>query len=112
MQDITIGRFDKDPEAQGVIRPKDGSWQLVIDKEGYPHLYIRCALEKEAPEDPDSGLLCVEDMLAPEGTTIPDLMKSVFGGKLSPEEEAEAHAAYLKSREASGIPCPRPCCGH
>lgn len=100
MQDITIGRFDKDPEAQGVIRPKDGSWQLVIDKDGYPHLYIRCGLEGH----PSGGLLCLEDMTV-DGVTIPELMKSTFGGQLSPEEEAKAIEEHLA--RVGDRPCPR-----
>ncbi len=44
MQNIIIGRFESDPEAQGVIRPEDGSWQLVLDKDGIPHLYVRANL--------------------------------------------------------------------
>lgn len=107
MQNITIGRYDRDPEAQGVIMPADGSWQLVLDKDGFPHLYIRCQLEVEKEGDPTSGLLCLEDMLAPPGTTIPDLMKSKFGGFLSEDEEAEAHKEFLARKEATGIPCPR-----
>lgn len=108
MQEITIGRFDDDPKAQGVIRPKDDSWQLVIDAEGYPHLYIRCPLEQEHPDDPASGFLCVEDMFHPEmGIDIPTLMKSSFGGKPTPEEEDAAHAEYLEMMEKTKRPCPR-----
>lgn len=106
MQSISIGRFDQDPQAQGVIRPEDNSWQLVLDKEGFPHLYIRCQLEDAGDGKPGTGFLCIEDML-PDGTTIPDLMKSTFGGKLPPEEEEKAHSEFLARKEATGIPCPR-----
>lgn len=41
MQNITIGRYPEDPQAQGVIKPEDGRWQLVLDREGYPHLYVQ-----------------------------------------------------------------------
>lgn len=103
MYDIKVGRFDQDPSAQGVIRPQDDSWQLVIDKDGYPHLYIRVKDEEGV-----TGLLCLEDMLVGEGeVTIPDLMKSTFGGKLPPEEEEAAHREYLERKERTGIPCPR-----
>lgn len=105
MYDIKIGRFTKDPEAQGVVRPDDGSWQLVIDKDGFPHLYLRVKLDHEAGE-PETGLLCVEDLL-PEHSKIRDLMSSSFGGKLTPEEEQAAHDALATDREGSGIPCPR-----
>jgi hypothetical protein len=106
MQSISIGRFDADPEAQGVIKPEDGSWQLVIDKEGYPHLFIRCQLEVESEGDPSEGLLNIDDMLPP-GVTVPDLMKSKFGGKLPPEEEEKAAEEWAARKAANGIPCPR-----
>lgn len=106
MQDITVGRYDKDPQAQGVIRPKDDSWQLVIDRDGYPHLYVRIKLADMAPGEPQTGWFCVEDMLI-DKMTIPDIMKGEFGGKLTPEEEAAAHAEFLADKERTGIPCPR-----
>jgi hypothetical protein len=106
MQSISIGRFEGDPQAQGVIRPEDNSWQLVLDKDGFPHLYIRCKLEDDGTGKPGVGMLCLEDMLH-DNTTIPDLMKSTFGGKLSEAEEAKAHEEYLVRKEATGIPCPR-----
>jgi hypothetical protein len=106
MYNVTVGRFDHDPSAQGVIRPQDGSWQLVIDKNGYPHLYVRCKLEDVGDGEPGTGLLCIEDML-PDDLTIPDLMKSPFGGILSPEEEEKAYKEYLARKDRTGIPCPR-----
>jgi hypothetical protein len=108
MQNIIIGRYDADPEAQGVIKPEDGSWQLVLDKEGIPHLYVRCHLDETElePGEAKDGLLCIEDVLPPD-ITIRDLMKSKFGGKLSPDEEKEAVAEWSARKEANGIPCPR-----
>jgi hypothetical protein len=104
MYNITVGRFEEDPSAQGVIRPSDESWQLVIDKDGYPHLYISVKCE----EDGHTGLLCIEDMLIGNGElTIPDLMKGTFGGHLSGEEESKAMQEYLARKEKTGIPCPR-----
>jgi hypothetical protein len=103
MYNITIGRFEQDPSAQGVIRPADESWQLVIDKDGFPHLYIQVK-----DEEGQTGMLCIEDMLIGDGeVTIPDLMKGHFGGKLSPEEEEAAHQEYMARKERTGIPCPR-----
>ena len=100
---IKVERFKDDPSAQGVIRPADESWQLVIDKDGYPHLYLRVK-----DEEGHTGMLCLEDMLIGEGdVTIPDLMKSTFGGKLPPEEEEQAHQEFLARKERTGIPCPR-----
>lgn len=105
LKNISIGRFDDDPQAQGVIRPEDGRWQLVIDRDGYPHLYVQVNVEDEGKTV--KGLLCLDDML-PEGLSIRDIMDGgAFGGKLSPEEEAEAHREYESDRKARGIPCPR-----
>lgn len=105
MQNITIGRYDKDPQAQGVIKPEDGRWQLVIDKDGYPHLYIQVNVEEDGKQL--KGMFLLEDML-PEKMTVRDLMDAgVFGGKLSPEEEEEAYQEYLKDKETRQIPCPR-----
>lgn len=102
MQNIVIGRFDQDPEAQGVIKPEDGRWQLVLDKDGYPHLYVRAKLE-----DGQSGLFLLEDML-PHRLTVRDLMDGgAFGGTLTVEQEKEAAAEFNRSRDESGIPCPR-----
>lgn len=105
MEDIIVGRYDRDPQAQGVIRPKSGKWQLVIDNEGYPHLFVESNLEGDKREV-IKGLFCIEDAL-PEGMRVKDIMNSTFGGKLSPEEEEEAMKEYLEGREVSGIPCPR-----
>lgn len=106
VQNITIGRYDKDPEAQGIIKPEDGRWQLVLDKDGYPHLYVQVKIEGDNGET-FPGMFAIEDML-PEKLTVRDLMDGgAFGGKLSPEEEEEAYQEYLKDREARKIPCPR-----
>lgn len=104
MYNVTIGRFSDDPQAQGVIQPEDKSWQLVIDKDGYPHLYIEVNIE-DAPEG-KKGLLCIEDML-PKDCTIRDLMQGSFGGQLPPEEERAAFDEWMASKEQTQIPCPR-----
>ena len=104
--DICIGRFNSDPEAQGVVRAEDGAWQLVIDKDGFPHLYVRVRLEQQSPDDPSTGLLCLDDML-PSDMSVRDLMTSLFGGKLSPADEAAARAEFLERKAAHSIPCPR-----
>ena len=106
MYNITIGRFDADPEAQGVVRPADDSWQLVIDKDGFPHLYVRVAFDPNAPGEPSTGIFCVEDLM-PKDMKIRDLMEGSFGGKLSPEEEAAAVGEIAVERAAHHIPCPR-----
>jgi len=105
MENITIGRFDKDPDAQGVIRPESGRWQLVLDKDGYPHLYIQVNIECEGHTG--KGLLCIDDMLHGKAT-IRDLMDGgEFFGVLSPEEAEAAYQEYLDARKANPIPCPR-----
>lgn len=105
LPNISINRYEDDPTAQGVVRPEDGRWQLVIDRDGYPHLYLQVNVEEN--EQTVKGLLCLDDML-PEGLTVRDLMDGgAFGGKLSPEEEEQAQAEYQASRAGTGIPCPR-----
>lgn len=106
MQNVIIGRYDKDPEAQGVIKPEDGRWQLVLDKDGYPHLYVQVQIEDD-DGGTFSGMFAIEDML-PEKLSIQDIMDGgAFGGKLSPEEEKEAYQEFLKNRKERVIPCPR-----
>lgn len=102
---IKIERFKNDTESQGSVTPAHGRWQLVIDKEGYPHLFVESNIENKDGTK-SKGLFCIEDLL-PEGMSIKDIMNSTFGGELSPEEELEAQKEYESSREATGIPCPR-----
>jgi hypothetical protein len=98
---IKVTRFKDDPTAQGVIRPADDSWQLVIDKDGYPHFYIRCRLENGV------GMLCLEDMFEPS-ITIPELMQSTFGGVLPPEDAEVAYKEHMERIARTNRPCPRP----
>lgn len=105
MNNITIGRLNDD-DAQGVIKPADDSWQLVIDAEGFPHLYIRVKIAQEGSE-PTTGLLALDDMLIGQ-MSIKDLMSGgEFGGELSPDEIESAHAWYEKVRAENPVPCPR-----
>ena len=105
MQNITIGRYPDDPEAQACIRPDDGSWQVVIDKAGAPHFFVRCPVELDDCS-PGTGLVNLDDMLV-GGLTVPELMASTFGGRLAPDEEDEAAAECAARAAAKGIPCPR-----
>lgn len=105
MQHITIGRFEADPSVQGVVEPNDKSWQLVIDAEGIPHLYILCQSEDENGA-PVKGLICLEDFLV-DKLSIKDLMQGTFAEKLSLEEEKQAYDEWVKDREERQIPCPR-----
>ena len=108
MQSISIGRFDDDPQAQGVIRPEDDRWQLVLDKEGYPHLYVKVQIENDDGEGTHPGMFPLDDLL-PRELTVKDLMDGgAFGGKLTGEAEAEAYAEYVKDcEEGRRPPCPR-----
>jgi hypothetical protein len=101
MYNITVGRLAEHPEAQGVIKPADDSWQLVIDKGGFPHLWVRVKTE-----DGKTGYVPTE-MFMQDGMGIKDIMLSTFGGEVleGPElEEAEKDWAHTK--EQLGIPCP------
>lgn len=114
MNHIKIGRLPADSDAQGVVEPADGSWQLIVDKDGYPHLYVRAVIEPgpDMPEEmakgegPVEGMICIEDLL-PQDMKIRDLMQASFGGVLSPEEHEAAIAEYEQSRADYPIPCPR-----
>jgi hypothetical protein len=101
MYNITIGRLADDPEAQGVIRPADDSWQLVIDKEGIPHLWVRT---KSAEGD---GMIAV-DLFLVEDVTVKALMLSEFGGELTdPAEIAEAEQTWAAEKDRHGLPEPK-----
>lgn len=103
MQDITIGRYVQDPQAQGVIRPKDGRWQLVLDSEGYPHLYLQVSVVNDEGV-PAKAMLALDDLL-PENTNIKGLMTELIDGRLSPEDEAQAYADFQATERK--VPCPR-----
>lgn len=101
MYNIAVERFPEDPEAQGVIRAQDGSWQLVIDKEGIPHLWVRAK-----HEDGRTGMVCVEHFMH-EGMSVEVLMKSEFGGECPPEDLEEAAKEWAEFDKENRIPCPR-----
>lgn len=106
MQNISIGRFDTDPEAQGVVKPADGRWQLVVDKDGYPHLYIQCNVKDDTGQ-PTKGMFLIEELL-PDGLSIRELMEGgEFEGGLAPEEEQAALDEWVERKARLGIPCPK-----
>lgn len=93
-------------DRQGVVQPASGRWQLVVDREGYPHLYVQVNIEGDDGQL-FKGLLCLDDML-PEGLSMKDLMDGgSFGGKVTLAEEQDAARAYEKNRADRGIPCPK-----
>lgn len=101
MQNIVIGRYADDPQALGSVRDENGRWQVVIDKDGFPHFYVRVKTDSG-----ETGLLCLDDVL-PDGMDTRALMSSEFGGELEGEQLAEAIAEYEARREAAPVPCPR-----
>lgn len=106
MEDIIIGRYKDDPEAQGVIRPESGKWQLVLDADGYPHLYVAVNVVDDEGTTVQ-GLLALDDLL-PKGMTIRDIMDGGdFGGKLDPSEADEAFEEFKAERAKNPVPCPR-----
>jgi len=107
MQNITIGRYEADPEAQGVVKSEDERWQVVVDKDGFPHFYVQVNIR-----DDDGklvkGLFNLDDILGPNLNSVRELMEEgEFGGSLTPEEEEEAHKEWLERKAKLGIPCPR-----
>lgn len=106
MQNIIIGRYDADAEAQGAVKASDGTWQVVIDKDGFPHFYVQVNIREGGALV--KGLCNLDDLLMPGIETVRALMEEgEFGGDLTPEEVdgAVEEAAARKAR--LGIPCPR-----
>jgi hypothetical protein len=100
MDDIHIKRYTDDPQVKGCIEPESGKWQLLVDHDETPHLLIRCQVEDD-DGNVVPGWMAIDDLL-PEGLLITDMMKSVFGGQLSEEEQAE-----LEEKFRSRAPCPK-----
>lgn len=112
---ITIGRPspEQHPNAQAIIQPEDGRWQVVVDAEGFPHFYIEVPVSAGADTGGKTvkGMLCIEDMLLPydDGSqpTIRELMsEGQFEGELPEAEKAEAAADWERRRAEGRIPCP------
>ena len=101
MDNIHIKRYENDDEISGCIEPEDRSWQLLIDKEGFPRLIVRVKSEEEDGRLVH-GYMAVDDILPP-GMSIPEVMQGTFGGQLPPEEEQR----LLEEGFGSKAPCPR-----
>lgn len=98
MQDIHIKRYSEhDPECQGCIEPEDRSWQLLIDKEGFPHLIVRTNVEDDEGKVVH-GYVSLDELLPPEMGGVKDVMLSTFGGDADPSD--------VEDFEFRG-PCPR-----
>jgi hypothetical protein len=106
MYNICVQRLPEDPECQGVIRAQDDSWQLVIDKNGYPRLYVRAAIEATSTTESTTGLIAIETFFQ-DGLSVPDIMKSTFGGELPAEEMPEALRECDEWKAQTNLPDPR-----
>lgn len=103
MPAVTVGRYEDDPTALGVVRAEDGSWQVVIDKDGFPVFYFRVQAEGEV-----TGMMCVDDMLHPDFEGVKGLMQGIFGEPCSDGPETDAfHEEHQARIVAAGRPCPR-----
>ena len=106
MQNIHVSR--NIGAKSGHITPEDRSWQLAIDDDGIPHLWVRVSYD-DADGQIRHGMVALDDFLEKE-TTVKGLMTDcIFGGHLSEEEEAAAYEEY-KAQCAAGKrpPCPLP----
>lgn len=101
MEKVLIERYDDCANYLGRVYAESGRWEVLVDKENVPHLYVQTHIE---PDEEDGevvkGMFCVEDML-PDDLTIKDIMLSQCGGSLSDEEEAEAAAEWAQRRDAT-----------
>lgn len=75
MDDIHIKKFSGDPHLRGCIEPEDGSWQLLIDHQGIPHLLVRAPVELD-DGSVGYGYVALENLL---GATTQDVMTTTFG---------------------------------
>ena len=103
MYNIAVQRLAEDPEAQGVIRAQDDSWQLVIDKEGFPHLWVRARLV----DSTETGMVAIETFLHPDFGGIKDIMLSEFGGEVAEEDMPAAEAEWEADRKRLSLPNPK-----
>jgi hypothetical protein len=104
MEKILIERFENDPNGDlGRVAAESGRWEVLIDADNVPHLYVETNVETDGGEVV-KGMFCIEDMMH-DGMGIADLMLSTFGGQLSPEDEQAAVDEW--QIKTAGRPCPR-----
>lgn len=107
MNNIIVGRYDADPEAQGVVKSGDGRWQVVVDKDGFPHFYVQVNV-RDDEGNLVKGMFNLDDILPPGVESVRELMEGgEFGGALAPGEEEEALKEWQERKAKHGIPCPR-----
>ena len=96
MTNISVRRYTDHPaKHQGSVRPEDGRWQLVLDEQGNPHLFLRVFVEPDVP-----GWLALDDLLPSntttgEALTVADLIDGEAGDELPPDEIEAAYEEYL-----------------
>ena len=96
MQNSSVRRYTDHPvKHQGAVVPEDGRWQLVLDEQGVPHLFLRVFVEPGVP-----GWLALDDLLSSntttgEALTVADLIDGEAGDELPPEELEAAYEEYL-----------------
>lgn len=99
MESIKIRRFTGDPHGrQGSIEPESGKWQLVLDEDGGPHLFVRVWMADDKGAKVE-GWLCIDDLLD-EDLEPAGMIDGEFGGELTPEEAEEAHKELMERRGA------------
>ena len=86
MSNVKIKRFTNHPRNyQGAIRIEDGRWQLVIDENSNPNLFLRVYVDGEP------GWVHVDDLL-PDGVTCAAVIDSHAEDVVPPDDVAAALA--------------------
>lgn len=100
MSDIRIRRFDNHPHGwEGAIEPHDGRWQVCIDENGLPKLFLRVWVEDDGRRV--AGLVDFDHF---SDHPIADVVDSEATNEdLLTEEEADAFFAEMT---AKGYRCP------
>jgi hypothetical protein len=100
LSDIRIRRFSDHPHRwQGAIEPEDRRWQLCVDEEGVPHLFLRIFAEVDGERR--AGLVDYEQFVE---VKIADLLDGEAGPEGEVSEE-DAHAEWERL-QAEGYRCP------
>lgn len=99
LADIRIRRFSDHPHRwEGAIEPADGRWQVCIDEQGIPHLFVRVFAVVDGERR--AGLVDFEQFC---DVKIADVLDGDAGDEAVPEDEA---AAEWERLQAAGYRCP------
>lgn len=102
MERITIGRLEGHPSrAVGCIEPESKRWQLVLDEDGYPHLYLRVQLG-----DAKQGMVCIDDLLRGDLSVKGIMNDPDFGTDIEVSDLEDARDEVNARRAEVPIPCP------